>query len=59
MTFLQTYAPTAALIALTFFVVRGLLHAIWATLLRPAKNVKKYVRQTPAPEPEANQRASN
>ena len=41
----STYAPSIALWVLVFLTVRGLLWAIWATLLRPAKNIKKtYVR---------------
>ena len=40
---LSTYAPTVALCILTFLTVRGLLAAIYATLIRPSKNLKKYV----------------
>jgi len=38
---LSTYAPTAALVALTFLAVKGLVWAAYATLLRPAKNLKR------------------
>lgn len=43
---LNTYAPSVALWILVFLIVRGLLWAIWSTLIRPSKNVKKYVRDT-------------
>ena len=59
MTLLQTYAPTVALIALTFFVVRGLAYAIWSTLLRPSKNVKKYVSRETTTHEAANGKRDN
>jgi len=38
---LSHYAPTVALIVLTVLAVRGLVWAAYATLLRPAKNLKR------------------